>query len=72
MDLNQLYSEHQILLIHAADAISEPARRKHLAAAGIIGGQIFDVLSSKNAGASVGWLPWMDQSPLAADLVGSA
>ena len=72
MDLNQLYSEHQILLMRAADAISESARRKHLAAAGIIGGQIFDVLSSKNAGASVGWLPWMDQSLPAADLVGSA
>ena len=72
MDLNQLYSEHQILLMHAADATSEPARRKHLSAAGIIGSQIFDLLSSKNAGVSAGWLPWMDQSRLAADLVGSA
>jgi hypothetical protein len=72
MDLNQLYSEHQILLMHAADAISEPARRKRLTAAGIIGGQIFDLLSSKNAGASVGWLPRMGQSLLATDLVESA
>lgn len=72
MDLNQLYSEHQILLMHAADAIGEPARRKHLSAAGIVGGQIFDLLSSKNAGASVGWLPWIDQSRLAAGLVASA
>ena len=72
MDLNQLYSEHQILLMHAADAISEPARRKHLAAAGIIGGQIFDLLSSKEAVASVSWLPWTDQSCLGAALVASA
>ncbi|WP_022681787.1 hypothetical protein [Sphingobium bisphenolivorans] len=72
MDLNQLYSEHQILLMHAADAISEPARRKHLAAAGIIGGRIFDLLSSKEAAASVSWLPWTDRSRPAAHLVGSA
>lgn len=69
MDLNELYSEHQILLMHAADATSVPVRRKHLDAAGIIGGQIFYALSSKNAAASVGWLPWMDQSLLAVDSV---
>ncbi|WP_176599042.1 MULTISPECIES: hypothetical protein [Sphingobium] len=72
MDINQLYSEHQISLMHAADAISEPARRQHLAAAGIIGGKIFDLLSSKEAAASVNWLPWTDQSRLGAGLVGSA
>ncbi|WP_176594431.1 hypothetical protein [Sphingobium sp. EM0848] len=72
MDLNQLYFEHQILLMNAADAISEPARRKHLAAAGIIGGQIFDLLSSKKADASGSWLPWTDQSGLATDMVASA
>ena len=72
MDLNQLYFEHQILLMNAADAISEPARRKHLSAAGVIGGQIFDLLFSKEAAASVSWLPWTDQSCLGADLVGSA
>lgn len=61
MDLNHLYSEHQIFLMRAADAISESMRSKHLCAAGVIGGQIFDLLSSKNAAASAGWLPWTDQ-----------
>ena len=72
MDLNQLYFDHQILLMHAAGAISEPARRKHLAAAGTIGGQIFDLLSSKRADASLSWLPWTDRSCQAADLAVSA
>ena len=58
MDINHLSSEHQISLLRAADALCEPARREHLCAAGVIGGQIFDLLSSKNAPASAGWLPW--------------
>lgn len=72
MDLNQLYTEHQISLMRAAGAASEPARRKHLLAAGIIGGQIFDLLSSKNAAASIGWLPWAKQPGQAADMCVSA
>ena len=72
MDLDQLYSEHQMSLMRAADTISEPARRKHLAASGTIGDQIFDLLSSKRADASLSWLPWTDRSYQAADLVVSA
>ena len=72
MDLNQLYTEHQISLMRAAGSGSEPARRKHLLAAGVIGGQIFDLLSSKNAAASVGWQPWAKQFGEAADLCVSA
>ncbi|WP_313805802.1 hypothetical protein [Sphingobium sp.] len=72
MDLNQLYTEHQISLMCAAGAVSERARRKHLLAAGIIGAQIFDLLSSKNATASVGWLPWAEQFGQTAALFVSA
>ena len=61
MGLNHLYFEHQISLMRAADALSDPARRKHLCAAGVISGQIFDLLSLKNAPASAGWLPQTDQ-----------
>lgn len=72
MDLNQLYTEHQISLMRAAGAASEPTRRKHLLAAGVIGGQIFDLLSSKNAAASVDWLPRAEQLDPKADLCVSA
>lgn len=68
MDLNQLYTEHQISLMRAAGAVGELARCKHLLAAGMIGGQIFDLLSSKNATASVSWLPWAEQFGQTADL----
>ena len=61
MDLNRLYSEHQVSLMRAADAHSESARREHLCAAGVVGGQIFDLLSSKNAPASADWLFWTRQ-----------
>ncbi|HWT62740.1 MAG TPA: hypothetical protein VN150_09165 [Ochrobactrum sp.] len=61
MDLNQLYTDHQISLIRAAGAASESARRKRLLAACIIGGHIFDLRSSKNATASAGRLPWAGQ-----------
>ena len=72
MDLNQLYTEHQISLMRAAGAGSDPARRKHLLAAEIIGGQICEVLSSKNAAATVGWLPWAKPLGRTADLCVSA
>ena len=68
MDLNRLYSEHQVSLMRAADAHSESARRKHLCAAGVVGGKIFDLLSSKNAPASAGWLLWTDRLAPAAGL----
>jgi hypothetical protein len=61
MDLNQLYSEHQVSLMRAAGALSQSARRKYLCAAGLVGGQIFELLSSKNAPASVGWSPWANR-----------
>ncbi|UZW57160.1 hypothetical protein NUH86_20740 [Sphingobium sp. JS3065] len=69
MDLNQLYSEHQIALMRAADAVSDSARRRHVCAAGVIGGKIFDLLTSKNADAAAGWLPWRDQFGGAAGVV---
>ena len=72
MDLNQLYSEHQISLMRAAGAISVSARSNHLLEAGVIGGQIFDLLTSKNAAASVDWLPLAERFGQPADLCVSA
>jgi hypothetical protein len=69
MDLNHLYSEHQISLMRAVEAVSEPTRHKHLSAAGVIGVQIFNLLSSKNASASADWLSWTDRPYRATDLV---
>jgi hypothetical protein len=69
MDLNHLYSEHQISLMRAAQALSEPTRHKHLSAAGVIGIQIFNLLSSKNARASADWRSWTSRPCQTADLV---
>lgn len=62
MDLNQLYFDHQISLMRAADAIKGPVHHEHLLTAGVLGGQIFDLLSSKNAAASADWLPFTGMS----------
>ena len=56
MDLNQFYFQHQISLMRAAGATSEPTRMKHLDAAKVVGGQIFDFLTSKGAAASASWI----------------
>ncbi|KFG88912.1 hypothetical protein BV98_003312 [Sphingobium herbicidovorans NBRC 16415] len=55
MDLNQFYFKHQISLMQAAGATSELARMKHLDAAEVVGGQIFDFLTSRGAAASASW-----------------
>lgn len=62
MDLNHLYSEHQMSLMRATGSTDETLRRKHISAAELIGGQIFDLLASKNAAASSSWRRWSDRS----------
>lgn len=69
MDLNELYSEHQISLMRAADACSETIRRKHLCDARATGSRIFDMLSSKHGSASNAWVPWAGQISHTTDLL---
>jgi len=55
MDLNRLYSDHQILLIEAARAPSEGVRRVHAAAATHIAERIGGVQRALGAAAASSW-----------------
>jgi hypothetical protein len=56
MDLNHLYSEHQLSLMRAATTNSCLARTKHLAAAGLFANRIHNYQLSSGATAAPGWL----------------
>jgi hypothetical protein len=56
MDLNYLYSQHQISLICADRATSRLARTKHLAAAGLLAHRISKFQQAQGAVACEGWL----------------
>ena len=56
MDLNDLYSQHQILLMRAGATPSRLARTKCFAAAGACANRILAYQRSIGAAASVGWL----------------
>lgn len=55
MDLNRLYSEHQLLLMRAAEAGSRPARTRHLAAAGDFARSIRNYQAAQGAPAASDW-----------------
>jgi hypothetical protein len=55
MDLNRLYSEHQILLIEAARAPSEALHRMHAHAAKHLAEKIGRVQRALGAAAAPGW-----------------
>jgi hypothetical protein len=55
MDLNHLYSEHQLALMRAAGATSRLARVRHLGIADMIGNRIGWYQLSIGAPASSGW-----------------
>jgi hypothetical protein len=56
MDLNHLYSEHQLSLMRAAISNSGVARTRHLAAAGLFANRIHIYQLSSGATAASGWL----------------
>jgi hypothetical protein len=56
MDLNLLYSQHQISLIRAATTISRLARTRHLAAADLVANRIQEYQLANGAAAEAGWL----------------
>jgi hypothetical protein len=56
VDLNYLYSEHQLALMRAAGAISRVTRTRHLAAARVIADQIGQYQLSREAPAFARWL----------------
>lgn len=55
MDLNHLYSEHQIALMRAAGSTGHLARTGYLAAADLIGDRIRRYQLLRGAAASSGW-----------------
>lgn len=61
MDLNLLYSQHQIWLMRAAAATSRLRRTKDLAAAGAVANRIRNYQLAKGAAASAGWLRSMEE-----------
>jgi hypothetical protein len=56
MDLNFLYSQHQLSLMRAGATPSRLARTKYFAAAGAFANRILAYQHSIGANASVGWL----------------
>ena len=56
MDLNQLYFDHQILLIKADGAASPTARRGHEAAAALVAGRIGQSQVRLGAAAACAWM----------------
>lgn len=61
MDLNHLYSQHQLWIMRAGDATSHLVRIRHLAAANSFANQICDYQLSIGAAASAGWLRGMSR-----------
>ena len=55
MDLNHLYSQHQLLLMRAKATTSRLSRTKHLAAASVAANQIRTYQLAKGAAAAAGW-----------------
>lgn len=55
MDLNQLYFDHQVLLIGAARALSCELRKEHELGASQIAQRIGCMQKSVGAGAAAGW-----------------
>ena len=70
MDLNHLYSQHQLSVMRAAATPSRLARTKHFAAAGAFANRIMAYQLTVGAAASGGWLrsrenpDWSATSPM--------
>jgi hypothetical protein len=62
MDLNHLYSQHQLSLMQAAGATSPLDRTRHLAAAGLAASRIRTYQLAKGAAAASGWLRNVERS----------
>jgi predicted aconitase with swiveling domain len=56
VDLNQLYFDHQVLLIKAGDARQGEARQCHEIYARALAGRIASIQDSKGAGAAAYWM----------------
>lgn len=56
MDLNSLYSQHQLSLMQAVATSSRLLRTRHLAAAGALANRIQIYQTAKGAAAARGWL----------------
>lgn len=55
MDFNQLYFDHQIAVIRADSALSDPLRRESAFDASVIAGRIGCMQRALGAGAARGW-----------------
>ena len=55
MDLNQLYSDHQLLLMKARRTLSAEARRAHEAGASLIAGRIGGMQRALGAAGAAAW-----------------
>lgn len=55
MDLNALYSNHQLLLMRADASTCRERRDGHLDRADVLAGQIATIQNKSGAGASRGW-----------------
>ncbi len=63
MDLNHLYSEHQIAVMRASASTSRLARTRHLAAAGVFAHHIGTYQRTIGAPAASGWRSGSDGAP---------
>jgi len=63
MDLNALYSQHQLSLMQAASTTSRLARTRYLAAAEMLANRIQIYQAAKGAAAAPGWLRAIERSP---------
>ena len=64
MDLNLLYSQHQLALMQAANSASPLARTKFIAAAGLAAFRIQKYQSCHGARAADGWMRSMTRTSL--------
>lgn len=60
MDLNYLYSQHQLCLMRAGEATSRLTRTRHFAAAGLFANRIRDFQLTNGAPAAATWVRSMD------------
>lgn len=60
MDLNHLYSQHQLSLMRANATTSRLLRTRHLAAAGVAANRIRNYQLAQGAAAAAGWFRKME------------
>ena len=74
MDLNQLYSDHQVLLVRAAHSATSALRRQHAFGATLIAGRIGCMQRAMGAAAATQWdtLALSDEADFPAQSQGSS